>query len=223
MRPRPGRRGAATAVPLGSAHRNLGDRVAINLRELVGGTHADTFAAVALGAVVATVSGVVANMWEARVRRRERERAAALLVGEAIATMYTILQGALRSMSVGDRFGAVTRRMLLSARREIDIYERNRELLIDLKDAKLRVELHSLMVRIAMPLDGIIASFEQVDLADSDARERGVAFMAETLTKFPPMARRLARVAGRSFENYEGILAPPDIPISEFMPPHPES
>lgn len=195
----------------------------INLREVVGGAHADTFAAVTLGAVVATVSGVVANMWEARVRRSERERAAALLVGEAIATMHTILQGAIRSMSVGDRYGAVTRRMLLSARRELDIYERNRELLIDLKDAKLRVELHSLMVRIAMPLDGVIASLEQNDLIDPEARERGVEFMAETLSKFPPMVRRLARVARRNFDNYEGILAPPEIPISNFAPRKPET
>jgi hypothetical protein len=197
--------------------------VPLNLRELAGGAHAETLAAVALGAIVATVSGVVANMWEARVRQGHRERAAALLIGEALSTLHAILQGALRSMSVGDRFGAVTRRMLLTARREVDIYERNREMLIDLRDAKLRVDLHSLMVRIAMPLDGIIASLEQDDQAYPDARERGVEFMAETLTKFPPMIQRLARVAGRNFDTYDGIFFPPDAPLSTFAPPHPES
>ncbi|HEY1562501.1 MAG TPA: hypothetical protein VGF71_16660 [Caulobacteraceae bacterium] len=195
----------------------------LNLRELAEGAHADTLAAVALGAVVATVSGVVANMWEARVRQGQRERAAALLIGEALSTMFAILEGALRSMSVGDRFGAVTRRMLLSARRELDIYERNRELLIDVRDAKLRVDLHSLMVRIAMPLDGIIASLEQDDQAHPDARERGVEFMAETLTKLPPMLVRLARVAGRDFDTYEGIFFPPEVPLSTFAPPHPQT
>jgi hypothetical protein len=195
----------------------------LNLRDLAEGAHADTLAAVALGAVVATVSGVVANMWEARVRQGQRERAAALLIGEALSTMFAILQGALRSMSVGDRFGAVTRRMLLSARRELDIYERNRELLIDVRDAKLRVDLHSLMVRIAMPLDGIIASLEQDDQAGPDARERGVEFMAETLTKFPPLLVRLARVAGRDFDTYEGIFFPPEVPLSTFAPPNPQT
>lgn len=195
----------------------------LNLRELAGGGHADTFAAVALGAIVATVSGVVANMWEARVRQVQRERAAAVLIGEAISTMYAILQGALRSMSVGDRFGVVTRRMLLSGRREIDVYERNRELLVDLRDAQLRVDLHSLMVRVSMPLDGIIASLEQDDLIDPDARERGVEFLAETLTKFPPMIRRLARVAHRDFDTYEGIFNPPEAPLSNFSPPHPQT
>jgi hypothetical protein len=196
--------------------------VPLNLRELAGGAHADTFMAVTLGAVVATVSGVVANMWEGRVRQVQRERAAALLIGEAISTMYAILQGSIRSMSIGDRFGVVTKRMLLQARREIDIYERNRELLVDLRDAKLRVDLHSLMVRIAMPLDGIIASFEPNNDTDADARERGVEFMAETLSKFPPMIKRLARVAGRNFDAYEDILNPPAAPLSTFTPPHPE-
>ena len=195
----------------------------LNLRELAGGAHAETLAAVTLGAVVATVSGVVANMWEARVRQGQRERAAALLIGEAISTMYAILQGALRSMSVGERFGAVTRRMLLSARRELDIYERNREMFIDLRDAKLRVELHSLMVRIAMPLDGVIASLEYNDQANADARERGVEFLAETLTKMPPMLKRLSRVAGRDFDSYEGIFFPPNAPLATFAPPHPET
>jgi len=204
--------------------------VPLNLRDLAGGVHAETLAAVTLGAVVATVSGVVANMWEGRVRQAQRERSAALLVGEAISTMYAILEGALRSMTVGERFGPVTRRMLLSARREIDIYERNRELLLDMRDAKLRVDLHSLMVRISMPLDGIIAALDDpAPKPDQpDARERGVAFLAETLTKFPALLTRLARVAGRDFERYtdifapnNDIFAPPAAPIASYAPPQP--
>ena len=193
----------------------------LNLRELTAGVHAETFAAVALGAVVATVSGVVANMWEARVRQSQSERAAAVLIGETISTMYAILQGALRSMTVGDRFGIVTQRMMRAARREIDIYDRNRELLVDLRDAKLRVDLHSLMVRIAMPLDGVIATFDQRDLADHEARERGVAFLAETLDKFPELIQRLGRVSGRDFEDYQNILAPPAAALPVVAPPQP--
>jgi len=195
--------------------------VPLNLRELTAGVHAETFAAVALGAVVATVSGVVANMWEARVRQSQSERAAAVLIGETISTMYAILQGALRSMTVGDRFGIVTQRMMRAARREIDIYDRNRELLVDLRDAKLRVDLHSLMVRIAMPLDGVIATFDHRDHADHEARERGVAFLAETLDKFPELIQRLGRVSGRDFEDYQNILAPPAAALPVVAPPQP--
>jgi hypothetical protein len=195
--------------------------VPLNLRDLTAGVHAETFAAVTLGAVVATVSGVVANMWEAHVRQSQSERAAAVLIGEAIATMYAILQGALRSMEVGDRFGVVTQRMMRAARREIDVYDRNRELLVDLRDAKLRVDLHSLMVRIAMPLDGIIATFDHQDLADPGSRERGVAFLAETLTRLPELIQRLARVSGRDFEDYQSIFAPAADVLPAFAPPHP--
>ena len=195
--------------------------MSLNLRELAGGVHAETLAAVTLGALVATVSGVMANMWEAQVRQSKSDRAAAVLIGEAISTMHAILQGALRSMTVGERFGVVTQRMLRAARREIDVYDRNRELLVDLRDAKLRVDLHSLMVRIAMPLDGVIATFDHRDHADHEARERGVAFLAETLDKFPELIQRLGRVSGRDFEDYQNILAPPAAALPVVAPPQP--
>jgi hypothetical protein len=182
--------------------------VPLRLPELAASVHAETLAAVTLGAVVATLSGVAANLWEARIRRRERERSAALLFGEVISTLRTILAAALDSMSVGERYGQVTRRMLISARREVDIYERNRESLIDLRDPQLRVDVHSLMVRMTMPLDGILASLTDPSLADPEARERGVGFMVETLTKFPPLIERLARVAHQSFDRYDDVFAP---------------
>lgn len=178
----------------------------VNVRELAGGVHAETLAAVVLGALVATVSGVVANMWEARVRQGDRQRAAAQLIGEAISTMHAILEAAMRSMQVGQRYGPVTRRMLIAARRELDIYERNRELLIDVRDAKLRVDLHSLMVRLSMPLDGVIASLDNP--ADQDSRELGVEFLGETLTRMPAMVERLGKLAGKDFQTYEQIFLP---------------
>lgn len=180
----------------------------LRLSELASNAHAETLAAVTLGAVVATVSGVVANMFEARARARERERAAAVLVGEAMAAMRTILEAAMRSMAVGERYGPVTRRMLIAARGELDLYERNRELLLDLRDAQLRADLHSLMLRLAMPLDGVIASLNEVTATRPDARDQGMEFLGETLTKIPPLLERLGRVAGRPFDNYEDVFRP---------------
>jgi hypothetical protein len=182
--------------------------VPLRLSELASNAHAETLAAVTLGAVVATVSGVVANMFEARARARERERAAAVLVGEAMAAMRTILEAAMRSMTVGERYGPVTRRMLIAARGELDLYERNRELLLDLRDAQLRADLHSLMLRLAMPLDGVIASLNDATEAHPNARDQGMEFLRETLTKIPPLLERLGRVAGRRFDNYEDVFRP---------------
>jgi hypothetical protein len=182
--------------------------VPLRLSELAANAHAETLAAVTLGAVVATVSGVVANMFEARARARQRERAAAVLVGEAMAAMRTILAAATRSMEVGERYGPVTRRMLIAARGELDLYERNRELLLDLRDAQLRADLHSLMLRMAMPLDGVIASLNEVGPGQPQARDLGMEFLGETLTKMPPLLERLAAVAGRGFDAYDDIFRP---------------
>jgi hypothetical protein len=179
------------------------------LHDLANGLHAETLAAVTLGAVVATAAGVVANLFEARIHRRERERAAALLFGEVISTLRTILEAALRSMGVGERYGPVTRRMLIAARREIDIYERNREALLDLRDSQLRVDVHSLMVRMTMPLDGVLASLDESTTVDRSARDLGVEFMAESLTHFAPLIARLSRVAGQSFDLYQEVFQPP--------------
>jgi hypothetical protein len=174
--------------------------VPLRLSELAANAHAETLAAVTLGAVVA-------NMFEARARSRDRERAAAVLVGEAMAAMRTILAAALRSMQVGERYGPVTRRMLIAARGELDLYERNRELLLDLRDAQLRADLHSLMLRLAMPLDGVIASLNEA-ATPAESRDQGMEFLAETLTKMPPLLERLSVVAGRKFDAYEDIFRP---------------
>ena len=190
----------------------------LRLHDLANGMHAETLAAVTLGAVVATAAGVVANLFEARIHRRERERAAALLFGEVISTMRTILEAALQSMSVGERWGPVTKRMLIAARRELDIYERNRESLLDLRDAQLRVDIHSTIVRIAMPLDGIIAALEDPTSMQPDARDRGAEFMAESLTRFPPLVERISRVAGQNFDLYKEVFRPP-ARLGEPLPP----
>ncbi|HEY2482278.1 MAG TPA: hypothetical protein VGI30_08800, partial [Caulobacteraceae bacterium] len=116
-------------------------------------------------------------------------------------------EGALRSMQVGERYGPVTRRMLIAARGELDLYERNRELLLDLRDAQLRADLHSLMLRLAMPLDGVIASLDHMD-GPPEARDQGMEFLGETLTKIPPLLARLGAVTGRAFDTYDDVFRP---------------
>jgi hypothetical protein len=185
------------------------------------GSQAETFAAVSLGALLATVSGVVANHYEARVRRVEREHASALLFGEVLSSLRTILAAALQSLEVGERFGPVSRRMLIAARREVDIYERNRESLLDLRDAPLRVAVHSLMLRIAMPLDGVIAALEQPQFDHPEALEAGIGFMVETLGQFPALIARLSRLAGQSFDSYDSVFLPGRPGQPPRVNPHP--
>jgi hypothetical protein len=168
--------------------------------------------AVVLGALLATISGVVGNQLEALMRRRERERSAALLFGEVLSTLRVLLEGAADFRRRDPPYGFVTRRMLRAARREIDIYERNRESLVDLRDARLRTDVHALSLRIAMPLDGVLDSFAGAEgggagldgeASGDEARDRGFAFMMTNVDQIPGLVARLGRIARHSFDHFE--------------------
>lgn len=168
--------------------------------------HTDTLVAVLLGAFLATVSGVIANWFETFFHRRHKERSAALLFGEIFSSLRIILQGAAETRTRGDPYGPVTRRMLYGGRRELDLYDRNREALLDLPDPALRAEMHGLMVRIAMPLDGIIDTFRAGEATDPEARGRGFDFMMSNVEKLPAIVERLGRIAHHRFDQYGDVL-----------------
>ncbi len=174
--------------------------------------HSDTLLAVVVGAVLATLSGLAATQLEAHLKRRERQRDAALLFGELLSTLGILLGNAAESRGRGDPYGAITVRMLRAVRREIDLYDRNRQSLYDLRDARLRVRLHSLIVRTAMPLDGVLdASDELALVADIEdpgprlaalrvARDRGFDFLIDNVKEIPALVAALAIPARHNFE-----------------------
>lgn len=170
--------------------------------------HADTLAAVVLGAMLATISGVIANGVEAFMRRRERERAAALLFGEVLSTLMIVLDGATAARTRGDPYGPITRRLLHTARREFDIYDRNREALMDLRDPTLRADLHRQAMRIVLPLDGIIDTLTESDGGSSDARDGGFAFMEQNVRALPGLIARLGVIARQDFVHYDALADP---------------
>jgi hypothetical protein len=169
----------------------------------------ETLVAVVVGALLATISGVIANQWEAHQRRRERERSAALLLGEVLLTLQVLLESADRLRQRPPPYGPVTRRMLRAARHEIAIYERNRESLVDLRDAALRADLHRLTVQIAMPLDGIIDSLDQHGPETEHARDLGFEFMMQNCGKIRALVTRLGCVAGHDFHHFIAAAPPP--------------
>jgi hypothetical protein len=59
-----------------------------------------------------------------------------------------------------------------------------------------------------MPLDGVIASLDDPTAAHPDARDLGMDFLSETLTKLPPLLERLGAVAGRKFDTYDDVFRP---------------
>ena len=64
-------------------------------------------------------------------------------------------------------------RMLRSARSELDIYDRNRETLFDLRDADLRARIQTLLIRLSMPLDSVIEATEELKTMRAQFKAQG--------------------------------------------------
>jgi hypothetical protein len=186
---------------------------------------ASTLIAVVLGAVLATVGGFVATQLESHVRRRERERNAALMFGELLSTLDLLLKAAAEAKAVGDPYGSVTMRLLRAARREMEIYDRNREALYDLRDADVRARIQTLVVRLTMPIDGIVdlnqalaslaeapasAEVERRREELSQSREVSFNFAIETALKIRPVIAKLRPMARQGFESHERIVSMDD-------------
>ena len=177
-----------------------------------------TLIAVVLGAVLATVGGFVATQMEAHFRRRERERNAALLFGELLSTMEILLGAAKDAHGVGDPYGSVTLRVLRAARREIELYDRNREALYDLRVAETRAAIHSLMVRLTMPIDGVFDATQEIAALSTRrasapiqaridelaaARDVGFEFVMEVAQRIRPVVEGLSPLARQNFEAHQ--------------------
>jgi hypothetical protein len=195
---------------------------------------------VLLGALLATGGGFCATQLERQLESRRRERNAALLFAEVLSTLGIILDMTHGVYGRGDPFGPITIRMLRSARREIDIYDRNRESLFDIRDAALRAKIHSVVLRLAMPLDSIFDSTQEIaaeqmflkttpnvpDLQQQEIenhigelrarREGGYDFIRETAEGLKGLIASLEPIAQQSFEKHS-LAAGPSI-VSDPAP-----
>lgn len=190
-------------------------------------TDQSTLIAVVLGAILATIGGFTATVLERYLDKREREQNAALFFGEILSSMAVILRFADETKKIGEPYGPVTMRMLRSARSELDIYDRNRETLFDLRDADLRARIQTLLIRLSMPLDGVIEATEELKAmrvqlkaqrdpderaelearikADEIRREGGYEFIVNTAAQLKSVITGLEPVAGHSFDRIDKI------------------
>ena len=186
--------------------------------------------AIVLGAVLATLGGLAATQIEWQFERTRRERHASLFFGEVLSTISVILALTKRVKGRGDPFGPITLRMLRQAQREISLYDRNRENLYNIRDAQLRTRIHTLVLRISNPLDGMVDLTEEIgtlqtqlrggqftpeDRAEiearikrlSEMRESGFEFIEETAEQIAPLLKDLEKVAKHTFANAGAAVA----------------
>lgn len=203
--------------------------MALNPEDLDFISNFNTFWAVFLGAILATIGGFGATQAEWILERKRRERNAAIFFGELLTTMNIILTMANETRAIGDPYGQITLRMLRSAVKEVDIYNRNRETLFDLRDAELRARIHTLVLRIVMPADGVFDMTNEIatiqgllkspglsldDRAELDERlerlraNRVGAFdtIVESSAQLKAVVRQLEPIAKYSYENIEKVV-----------------
>ena len=143
--------------------------------------------------------------------------------------MNIILTIADETRRVGDPYGPITLRMLRSAVKEVDIYNRNRETLFDLRNAELRARIHTLVLRIVMPADGVFDMSSEItqvqsllkspgltldDRAELDERlerlraNRVSAFdtVVESSAQLKSVVRELEPIAKYSYENLDKVV-----------------
>lgn len=111
---------------------------------------------VILGAILATLGGFVAGRLTAVLERQRRAKLAALICAEVLISLENLSGEIATFHDRGDPFGTLTLRLIRSARREIEFYERNREATFELSNERLRARIHALMTRLAVPLDHIV-------------------------------------------------------------------
>lgn len=161
----------------------------------------NTLWAVFLGALLATIGGFGATQLEWILERRRRERNAAIFFGELLTTLNIIVTIAGETRAIGDPYGPITLRMLRSAVKEVDIYNRNRETLFDLRDAEMRARIHSLVLRIVMPADGVFDATNEIVQVQDMLKAPGLA--AE---QREDMEARLARLRQSRITAFDSML-----------------
>jgi hypothetical protein len=185
--------------------------------------------AVILGALLATAGGFVATQIERIVEQRRRERNAALFFGELLTTLQIILRVTNTTHGRGDPYGPITLRMLRSAGKEIDIYDRNRESLFDLRHAHLRARIQTLVIRMSMPIEGVFDASNEISNYQMQMKgeigpdtraemERRVAdlienrssafeFVMEMAAEIPAIVADLKPLAGHDFRNADEVIS----------------
>ncbi|MBI1211156.1 MAG: hypothetical protein GC190_06805 [Alphaproteobacteria bacterium] len=206
----------------------------------------DTVWAIVAGAVLATAGGIAASQLEHRVDTSRSKRQAALFFGEIMAMLSIVVSSAERAKGIGDPFGPVTMRLLRTVRREIDVYDRNRERLFEIPDPALRARIHTVLLRATMGCEGTIeAATEataietelklnptmsdeqrchlQARLADqTDRREGGFEFLVESAAQARNLTKELEPLAGVDFTTLaravQSLQNGPVSPLEEEAP-----
>jgi hypothetical protein len=200
------------------ATNNVTNSICVSCQGSLMTTSMQTFVAVILGAFLAALGGFAATQLNIRIDRSRRAKDAALLSGEILAGVATLLRLAEEASLQGSFLDPLSSRLLSFARREIDVYDRNRELLFSLADSALRARLHSFIVRLSIPLDRLaddLPRYKELcstnptssQLAAELQKEMQATFnyLMESRKMIPELLALLQPLARNKFDTYSRI------------------
>ena len=188
----------------------------------------ETLLAVILGAALATAGGFSERQLERVIQRREKERSAALMFGEIINAIRIIMSLADEARGRGDPYGPITLRFIRGARREVEIYDRTRETLLDLRDSNVRARISVLIARLSFSLDGVLDAHAEIAATEQnlrtlppgdpsraeveaqlavckETRKTAFDFAVEAARQITPLLEQLAPLANHNFGIAEAV------------------
>lgn len=173
--------------------------------------NASTLIGVVVGAAVATAGSFAASWYERRLFRRERERDAALVFAEILRSLSLEIAVVRAAHARGDPFGPITIRMTRAVRREVDIYDRNRERLFVIRDPHLRRQSATLIGRLTFAVDRVLDSTDLLagrpDAAERAellaGRDQAFEFLVECSEELPALSDLFAAVANTRLPEYD--------------------
>lgn len=176
----------------------------------------ETLVGVTIGALLASIGGLLSGRFEQYLRRREREQSAAQLFGEILAALQLILRLGNDARGRGEPFGPITLRFLKAAQRETQIYDRNRETLFDVQDAALRARTHLLLLQISLSLDALFettaaslkvaAPAGDATQAAADPRGPQFDFLMDLHGMIPPLLDMYEKIARQTFDAHDAAV-----------------
>jgi hypothetical protein len=144
------------------------------------------FFAMLLGAFLASLGGFSVAWVLDRLERKREERSTALVMLDLLTSLNVMTNLARDARGRGDPYGPLTMRLITGCRRDLEVYERNRERIADITDPAVRSQIYTCMTRITMAIEGVLAETESIrtinDTVDN-ARAHGSSDKLDNLTR----------------------------------------
>jgi hypothetical protein len=184
---------------------------------------ASTLIGVVVGAAVATAGSFAASWYERRLFRREREKDAALVFAEILRSLSLEIAVVRAAHARGDPFGPITIRMCRAVRREVDVYDRNRERLFVIRDAHLRRQSATLIGRLTFAVERVLDSTDALAARPDEAeraelaagRDQAFEFLVDCSEELPALSDSFAALANTRLPDYDlesvGFGRPPGV------------